>query len=244
MSRQPRSTARPGESGGRAVGRWYWTIRAASSPWRNAWLQVDLENPGNVPDHGGVILAANHLSFLDGPLLMYALDRQVSFLGKAEYLYSWPSSWLFPAAGMIPVDRCGRGVRRSLDMAETTLARGDIVGIFPEGTRSRDGRLNRGHTGVARLAVTSGAPIVPVGIVGSGDAMPPGARMPRFGARIELRFGSPVDLGPWAGRAPSRAVYREITEAVMAAIGELSGQAPSGSDTATPEPALAGPAPR
>lgn len=222
------------------AGRWYWPIRAASWPWRKAWLRVEVENSRNVPDHGGVLLAANHLSFLDGPLLMYALGRRVSFLGKAEYLYSWPSNWLFPAAGMIAVDRSGRGVRRSLDLAAATLAGGDVVGIFPEGTRSRDGLLHRGHTGVARLALASGAPIVPVGIIGSGHAMPPGARMPSFGGRVRIRFGSPIDLGPWVSAEHSRATYREITDSVMGAIADLSGQPRSPETTPTEVSELAG----
>ena len=96
------------------------------------------------------------------------------------------------------------------------------MGIFPEGTRSRDGNLHRGHTGVAHLALKARAPIVPVGIIGSDRAQPPGARLPRFGAEVTLRFGSPVDLGRWAGQRPGGQVKREITDAVMRSIAQLS----------------------
>ena len=208
----------------RDIGRWYWATRAASLPLRKYWLDIRLEDEANVPETGGVILAANHLSFLDSVLLMYSLPRRVSFLGKAEYLAAWPTRKLFPAAGMIPVDRSGRAVVKSLGWASKRLEQGEIVGVFPEGTRSRDGLLGRGHTGVAHLALRTGAPIVPVGVAGSAEAQPPGTRFPIRGASVRLRFGSPVDLGRWAGRGASSVVKREITDEVMAAIRALSGQ--------------------
>lgn len=206
------------------IGRWYWATRGASWPLRRLWLNIALEHPANVPDRGGVILAANHLSFLDSVVLMYSLPRRVSFLGKVEYLDAWATRKLFPAAGMIPVDRSGRGVRQSLDVAARRLDRGEIVGIFPEGTRSATGALYRGRTGVARLAMRTGAPIVPVGIIGTDRAQPRGAAVPRPGARITVRFGSPVDLGPWRTGERSRTAVREITDEVMVAIKGLSGQ--------------------
>ncbi len=207
---------------GASIGRWYGSTRRISWPLRRLWLDIQLEDAANVPSDGGVVLAANHASFLDSVLLMYSLPRRVSFLGKAEYLSAWPTRKLFPAAGMIPVDRSGRGVSRSLDEAGRRLRSGEVVGIFPEGTRSRDGRLHRGHTGVAHLALRSQAPIVPVGIVGSDEAQPPGARFPRYRSRVSLRFGSPVDLGRWAGQHPGGHVKREITDAVMRRIAQLS----------------------
>lgn len=177
----------------------------------------------NIPPHGGVILAANHLSFLDSVLLMYAPPRRVSFLGKQEYVTARSTRRLFPAAGMIPVDRSGRGVARSLGLAIERLRAGEIVGIFPEGTRSRDGLLHPGHAGVAHLALRSGAPIVPVGIVGSDRAMAPGRLLPTR-APITVTVGEPIDIGPWAGRPPSATVKAEITEEVMASIAAISGQ--------------------
>jgi 1-acyl-sn-glycerol-3-phosphate acyltransferase len=217
----PDGTASPREED---IGRWYRATRLASYPLRRLWLDIRLEDEANVPGTGGVVLAANHLSFLDSVLLMYSLPRQVSFLGKAEYLAAWPSRKLFPAAGMIPVDRSGRGVVQSLAWASNRLRTGGVVGIFPEGTRSRDGLLHEGHPGVAHLALRTGAPIVPVGIIGSDVAQPPGARVPARGATVRLRFGSPIDLGRWVDQPPNGATRREITAEVMDAIAALSGQ--------------------
>ena len=220
---------------GESIGRWYGSTRRVSWLLRRLWLDIRLEDEANVPDDGGVVLAANHLSFLDSVLLMYSLPRRVSFLGKAEYLSAWPTRKLFPAAGMIPVDRSGRGVARSLDEAGRRLRNGEAVGIFPEGTRSRDGLLHRGHPGVAHMALKSGAPIVPVGIIGTDEAQPPGARLPRYGAPVTIRFGAPIGLGEWAGRRPTGQLKREITATVMREIAALSGQ--TYVDTHAPIPA-------
>ncbi len=206
------------------VGRHYWLTRRASAPLRRLWLDTTLENVENVPTTGGVIFAANHLSFIDSMLLMYSVPRKVSFLGKSEYLDSAATRKLFPAAGMIAVDRTGRGIAKSLGQALEKLDAGEIVGIFPEGTRSRDGLLHKGHPGVAHLALRSGAPIVPIGIIGTDEAQPPDARIPQRGAAVKLRFGSPVDLGSWAGARPTGTVKREITDRVMRAIADLSEQ--------------------
>lgn len=205
------------------IGRRYWSVRRLSAPLHRAWLDVDRQGLENVPTAGGVIFAANHLSFLDSVLLMYSGRRQVSFLGKVEYLSSPVTRRLFPAAGMIPVDRSGRGVGRSLGAAVDRLRAGEIVGIFPEGTRSRDGLLHDGHVGVAHLAIKSGAPIIPVGITGTDTAMAPDSLLPRR-SPITLKFGAPIDLGRWSCERPTGAVKREITDEVMAAIASLSGQ--------------------
>jgi len=205
------------------IGRRYWSVRRLSAPLHRWWLDVEREGLENVPEHGGVIFAANHLSFIDSVLLMYSCRRQATFLGKAEYLTMPATRRLFPAAGMIPVDRSGRGVGRSLGLAIDRLRSGEIVGIFPEGTRSRDGMLREGHVGVAHLALKSGAPIVPIGIVGTETAMPPDSLIPRR-TPITVRFGAPIDLGRWSGERPTGGVKREITDEVMDAIAALSGQ--------------------
>ncbi|MFN3219758.1 MAG: lysophospholipid acyltransferase family protein [Acidimicrobiales bacterium] len=207
-----------------AVGRHYWATRRISLPWRRMWLRVELEGAESVPASGPVILAPNHLSFLDSMVLMYELPRPVTFLGKAEYLAHPVTRRLFPAAGMIPVDRSGRGVAASLRAAAKRLEAGGIVGLFPEGTRSRDGLLHDGHLGVAHLALHTGAPIVPVGIIGTDLVQPPDRRLPRRGD-VRVRFGAPIDLGRWAGRGRSAGVKREITDELMDAIAALSGQA-------------------
>lgn len=218
-----------------AVGRHYWTTRRLSLPWRRLWLRVELEGTESVPASGPVILAPNHRSFIDSMVLMYELGRPVTFLGKSEYLSHPITRRLFPAAGMIPVDRSGRGVAASLRAAATRLEAGGIVGVFPEGTRSRDGLLHEGHPGVAHLALHTGAPIVPVGIIGSDRVLPPDRRIPRLRGRIQVRFGAPIDLGRWAGRGRSAAVKREITDELMDAIAALSGQDRAGRDAAPVE---------
>lgn len=206
------------------IGRWSKRVRVSTWPLRHLWLDVDLENEENVPSEGGVILAANHLSFIDSLLLMYSLPRRVTFLGKAEYLDSWTTRTLFPAAGMIPVDRSGRGIAHSLAMAEARLDAGEVVGIFPEGSRSRNGLLHRGHPGVAHLALSSGAPIVPIGIVGTDQIQPPGKVLPEFRGSVTLKFGSPLGVGPWADQRRSASAKRDITEEVMDSIASLTGQ--------------------
>jgi 1-acyl-sn-glycerol-3-phosphate acyltransferase len=214
------------------VGRRYWAVRRATAPIRRLWFDVDCEAIDNVPASGGVILAANHLSFIDSVLLMYSLPRRVTFLGKAEYISKPATRRLFPAAGMIPVDRSGRGVGRSLAEACSRLDDGEVIGIFPEGTRSRDGDLHAGHPGVAHLALKTGVPILPVGLLGTDAAMPADSRGIKRNAPITIRFGAPVDLGPWTGERPVARVKREITDEVMESIAGLTGQVYAGAESA------------
>lgn len=207
----------------RRIGRWSTAVRRLSWPLRRLWLDIEVDGAGNVPADGPVILAANHLSFIDSPVLMFETPRTASILGKAEYLDSAVTGALFPAAGMIPVDRSGRGVAWSMRIACDRLRAGEAVAIFPEGTRARDSLLHRGHPGVAHLMLRTGSPVVPVGIIGTDAVQPPGARIPRR-APITLRFGAPLDPGRWHGRRPTASTRREITDEVMAAIGALTGQ--------------------
>lgn len=205
---------------------WQRPLRILTPRLVNRWLDIEVEGGANVPADGPVIVAANHLSFIDSPLLMTELRRPVTFLGKAEYMTNRVTRYAFPRAGMIPVDRSGRGVGRSLRLALDRLAAGEVIGIFPEGTRSRTGELLEGQLGAAHLALKSGAPIVPVGIVGSADAMPVDQILPERGAQITIRVGAPIDLG--TSRRPTAANKRAVTEDLMAAIGALSGQRPAG----------------
>lgn len=206
------------------IGRWHRSTRLVSAPLRHVWLNVELHDVENVAPDGGVLLAANHLSFLDSMLLMYSLPRPVTFLGKAEYLNGRITRTLFPAAGMIPVDRSGRGITRSLGLAADRLRRGEVVGIFPEGTRSRDGCLHRGHAGVAHLALRTGVSIVPVGIRGTDAALPPGARVPQRRAAVSIHYGAPISVAPWLADGATGTAKREITDEVMQSIAALSGQ--------------------
>lgn len=205
-------------------GDYRWAGRALTFPLRRLWLNVDHQGIENVPAHGGVILAANHLAFIDSLLLMYSLPRPVSFLGKSEYLNHPVARHLFPATGMLPLDRSGKRARVTLDRADQILRGGGIVGVHPEGTRSRDGLLGPGHKGVAQMALRSGAPVVPVGLVGTGDVQPVGKMVPSLRGKITIKWGAPIGLGPWASRRRSAQSRRELTEAIMEGIAALSGQ--------------------
>jgi 1-acyl-sn-glycerol-3-phosphate acyltransferase len=137
----------------------------------------------------------------------------------------WKTRKLFPALGMIPIDREGGDAgERALATAQRILEGGELFGIYPEGTRSRDGRLYRGHTGPARLAVRTGAPIIPIGISGARDVMPPDARFPKLRMPVTIRFGRPISVDRYADRASDRLVLRQIIDEVMYEIRELSGQ--------------------
>src|SRR3954469_22537551 len=154
---------------------------------------IDIEGADRVPRVGGVILCPNHRSFMDSLFVPAAVERPVSFLAKAEYFDRRRTAWLFRATGQIPVRRGSpAGARAALGAARDVLVAGGIVGIYPEGTRSRDGLLHRGNLGPARLALDTGAPLVPIGLIGTEDVQPPGARLPRVGRRVVLRFGEPL----------------------------------------------------
>jgi len=180
-----------------------------------------MEGIENVPVDGPVVLAPNHISFLDSFLLMYGLPRKVLFLGKIEYTKSWKTS-VFPAAGMIPVDRGGKGLVATLDRATDVLEAGGAIGIFPEGTRSRDGVIHKGHTGAAHLAVRTEAALVPVGIIGTDVIQPPGTPFPARGGKVRLRFGAPLDIGGYGTGASAR---RDLTSELMKSIAVLARRA-------------------
>jgi 1-acyl-sn-glycerol-3-phosphate acyltransferase len=195
----------------------------------------------NIPADGPVILASNHLSFVDSMVIPVMVPRRVAFLAKSDYFTGTGvkgtlSRWWFEGFGMIPVDRDDtRSAQASLDAALAVLSAGGAFGIYPEGTRSRDGRLYRGRTGVAWLAMSSGAPVVPVAVIGTDKLQPVGTRLPRP-AKVVIRFGTPIDLaGRFAGVAAGRA-RREATDEIMTAIHAMSGQELA--DTYNERPAL------
>lgn len=178
----------------------------------------------HVPREGGAILAANHLSFLDDLLLPLVVPRKVVFLAKAEYFDRWYLRWFFKGANVIPVRRASRSAAEdALRAGVRALRQGQLVGIFPEGTRSPDGRLYRGRTGVARLALEARVPVIPVGIVGTFEALPYNRRLPRP-RRVELRFGRPLSFERFWDRAGDRFVLRSVTDEVMYEIMRLTGQ--------------------
>ncbi|GAA0540972.1 1-acyl-sn-glycerol-3-phosphate acyltransferase [Saccharopolyspora subtropica] len=182
-----------------------------------------------VPATGPVILAPNHLAVLDSFIVPLVLPRPVAFLAKAEYFQGTGAKgaftrWLFGSLGAIPVERGrGRAAKEALDSAEKVLREGGAFGIHPEGTRSPDGRLYRGRTGVARLALSTGAPVVPVGLIGTDKLQPRGTKIPRLHP-VTVRFGDPLDFSRYAGMESSLPVLRSITDEIMYAIAELSNQ--------------------
>jgi len=191
---------------------------------RRAW-RFELSGFDRLPESGAAILCPNHISFLDSALIMILSPRNISFIGKSEYMDSWKTRWFFPKVGMIPVDRSGGAKSHAaLDAAERVLNRGELFGIFPEGTRSRDGMLYKGHTGAARLAIKVGCPIFPVGIVGTREIQPPDAPMPKLGGRVKISVGRPIEVARYASRGNDPMVLREITDELMFEIRELTGQ--------------------
>ena len=216
--------------------RTYGVIKAIATPLYRGLTRVRVVGKDNVPRQGGVIVAANHISFFDSVALLQSIPRRAFFIGKAEYMSSWTTRRLFPAMGLIPIEReQARKAVAALEVAADVLRQGAALGIYPEGTRSRDGLLHKGHTGVAQLALMSGSPVVPVGIVGTDRIQPIGARVPRPFRQATVRFGRPLDPTAYGGSARRR--RQLLTDDLMEAIRRLSGQAVS-DDFASPEPPL------
>lgn len=207
------------------IGRVQPAAKAVLGPlFRLAW-RVRTEGAHHIPSVGGAILAPNHTSVLDSFFVPLTLKRRITYVGKAEYLDDWKTKHLFPAMGMIPIDRTGGdSARAALDAAAGVLDRGELFGIYPEGTRSRNGKLHKGHTGVARLALRTNTPIIPVGILGAMDVQPPDARFPRPFMEVLIRFGEPLDVSRYSHRANDRLVLRQITDELMYEIRRLTGQ--------------------
>jgi 1-acyl-sn-glycerol-3-phosphate acyltransferase len=207
------------------------TTRVLLARLARAVFRPVVEGRENVPRRGPVILAANHLSFLDSVVIPLVAPRPVAFLAKAEYfrkpgLKGWLTRTCLTGIDAIPVQRGGhRGAQRSLELARDVLAAGGAFGIHPEGSRSRDGRIYRGRTGVAWLALASGAPVVPVAVLGTDRIQPVGARLPRVG-RITVRFGAPL-LFAQPPDGSSGQIRRAVTDEIMVAIQGLSGQVPA-----------------
>lgn len=182
----------------------------------------------NMPAEGPVVVASNHLSFIDSIVISLLARRPVSFLAKDEYftgkgLKGWASRSFFSGVGAIPVKRgAGQAAQEALDAGLTKLQAGQAFSIYPEGTRSRDGRLYRGKTGVAWLALTAGAPVVPVALIGTQNLQPVGSRRIRV-VPITIQFGEPMDLTPF-GTADSGRARRHATDAIMHRIQLMSGQ--------------------
>jgi 1-acyl-sn-glycerol-3-phosphate acyltransferase len=197
------------------------------SPMVKLALRPTVEGRENIPLRGGAVLASNHLSVADEYMMGAMIDRHIAFWAKAEYftgtgLKGWALRTLMQGLGAIEVDRAGgRAALQALDAAIPALRAGDLVGVYPEGTRSPDGRLYRGRTGVARLALLAGVPVIPVGVLGTEKVQPIGTWVPRLGARVTIRFGKPLDF---TGRTMDSSSLRAVTDEVMAEIQVLTGQ--------------------
>ena len=200
-------------------------FRRVVRPLATRLWRFHVEGFERLPAEGPAILCPNHISFLDSGFLMLHVPRNISFVGKAEYMDSWKTKFLFPAMGMIPIDRGGGDKSQAaLDTAERVLRRGELFGIFPEGTRSRDGYLYKGRTGAARLALKVGCPIFPVGVVGTKEIQPPGAKFPHLRMDCTIRIGRPINVARYLSRGDDHLVPRQITDELMFEIRELSGQ--------------------
>lgn len=183
----------------------------------------------NVPKTGGAILASNHLSFIDSIFLPLVVERRMAFLAKSEYftgkgLKGWATKFFFTATGQLPIDRSGgKASEASLNTGLAVLGRGELLGIYPEGTRSPDAKMYRGRTGVARMVLEAGVPIVPVAMIDTEKVMPIGKRLPKI-RRIGIIIGEPLDFSRFEGMEGDRFVLRSVTDELMYELRALSGQ--------------------
>ena len=211
----------------------YSVLHAVVPPLAKVIWRPTVTGLQNVPRTGAVILASNHLSFADSLVIPIVAPRKVHFLAKSDYFRgggvkgTLQKAW-FEGMGMLPVDRDDpKAALGSLDTALEVLGRGEAFGLYPEGTRSRDGRLYRGRTGVAHLALTAGVPIVPVGLTGTEKLQPVGARLPRV-VPVSVRIGAPIEVVGRYDGVPLGKARREVTDQVMTAIQALTGQEEAG----------------
>jgi 1-acyl-sn-glycerol-3-phosphate acyltransferase len=208
----------------------YWLLKyVVLGPLLKLLFRPAVEGLGNVPDTGPVILACNHLSFSDSIFTPLIVKRRVTFVAKAEYftgkgIKGWLMRHFFAGTGTIPVDRSGgKAAQAALDTLLRVLRGGGVAGIYPEGTRSPDGRLYRGKTGVARLALASGALVVPVGLLNTDEIQPTGKLIPAV-KRVRMRFGAPLDFSRYAQAQGDRFVERAVTDEIMYELMTLTGR--------------------
>lgn len=208
----------------------YWALKwVLIGPLLKAIFRPVAEGTENVPEHGPAILACNHLSYADWLFMPATIPRRVTFVAKAEYFTGrgpkgWLQRWFFAGAGQVPIDRSGgRASQGALLSGLKVLRRGELFGIYPEGTRSLDGRLYRGKTGVARLALEAKVPVIPVAVINTDQIAPPGKLFGRF-MRPRVRFGKPLDFSRYWGMEGDRHILRSITDEIMYEIMAMSGQ--------------------
>ncbi|MGH2760801.1 MAG: lysophospholipid acyltransferase family protein [Actinomycetota bacterium] len=202
----------------------YRVVRGVVGGVMNRLYRVKVEGLENVPDHGRGIVAANHISFLDSFFIPLVIPRRVTYLAKAEYWDSWKTRWFFDLVGQIPVRRQdAEKAQAALDAGLQVLGRDGLLGIYPEGTRSPDGCLYRGKTGVARMAVQAETPVIPVGLVGTREIMPKDAKLPSRGGEVTVRFGEPMRIAQDVVDEDPLAL-RSFVDGLMYEICRLSGQ--------------------
>jgi 1-acyl-sn-glycerol-3-phosphate acyltransferase len=209
----------------------YWLMKFAFiGPFLRLIWRPWTQGRDNIPAHGGAILASNHLSFSDSFFMPVMVPRKVTFLAKAEYftasgLRGWISRAFFSGVGQVPIERDDPdAARAALKTGVRVLREGKLLGIYPEGTRSPDGRLYRGKTGVARMALEAGVPVIPCVMVNTDKIQPPGRRFPRPRPRPGIRFGKPLDFSRYEGMAGDRFVERSMTDEIMYELMLLSGR--------------------
>jgi 1-acyl-sn-glycerol-3-phosphate acyltransferase len=203
----------------------YRLVKGILSPLLRLLYRVGTEGRESFPQDGPVIVVANHLSFMDSLFVPLCVPRRMVFLAKSDYFESPATAWLFKGLGMIPVKRdVKEKTEAALQAGLEVLGEGGALGLYPEGTRSPDGRLYRGRTGVARLAVRSKAPVVPVGVIGTRQVMPKDASFPRPWGKVRIRFGQPLTFERYYEQGEDRFVLRTITDEIMYEIMSLSEQ--------------------
>jgi len=208
----------------------YWMCKhVLIGPWLRLLFRPHVEGLEHVPEHGAAILASNHHSFSDSIFLPLVVRRRMTFLAKQEY-FTTPGvkgfliKLFFAGNGQVPIDRSsGSAARAALETAKRILAEGKLLGIYPEGTRSPDGRLYRGKTGVARMALEARVPVIPVAMMNTRLIQPIGRKIPRI-MQVEIRIGRPLDFSRYEGLGGDRFVERSMTDEIMYELMQLSGQ--------------------
>ncbi|HSS08636.1 MAG TPA: lysophospholipid acyltransferase family protein [Acidimicrobiales bacterium] len=205
----------------------YWMLKLILTPLLRFFYRIEVEGLDQLPSSGPLIIASNHVSFCDSIFLPLVLRRRITFVAKAEYFEDRKTAWFFRAVGQIPIKRGGGSAsKRALASACEVLKAGGVFGIYPEGTRSPDGKLYKGHTGVARLAMETGAPVICVGMIGTREAQPIGKAIPRLFMPITIRFSGPLAFERFIADSDRDGpmVLRQIADEIMFCLREMSGQ--------------------
>jgi 1-acyl-sn-glycerol-3-phosphate acyltransferase len=208
---------------------WYWVLKVILTPILRLLFRPWVEGLEHVPEDGPAIFASNHVSFSDSIFLPLVVTRRITFLAKSDYftgrsLKGRMKASFMRAVGQVPVDRSGgRAAQAALDTAKRILSEGELLAIYPEGTRSPDARLYRGKTGVARMALESHVKVIPVAMIGTAEIQPPGKLIPKI-KRVGIRIGKPLDFSRYEGLEGDRFVLRSITDEIMYELMQLSGQ--------------------